>query len=186
MDGVKMRFGLRARKGWKSKMGEVFYKSKGIKVNIVATDLVDTKLIYYEILKVLAKHYNLEYLDVATCTTVRKAGRSGKHTRKVVFTEVQQLIEKTLGNPSLRELKERIMVDSAKQRRANIEMKKKQKLFRTYRDNTCLDCDNKISRYANRCHKCAGKNNAKRLKARGFTFGKKAGRPKKKKGIFGW
>lgn len=177
-----MKFGIRAREGWKSNMGEAYYTNRGFKINVISTDYqkIDNLKLYYKILKVLTKHYDLEYLDRPTVRT-GKAG-TGKHNR-IVFTEEEQLIEKLMDDPSLKELKGRIMKTSESQKKAVVKYKKKLKIFRQYRKgNICLDCKKNISAQAFRCHKCAGKCVGEKRKGMKYK-GKKRGR---KKGIFKW
>lgn len=156
--GIKMRFIINARKGWKGKKGQMFYSEGSIKINVLGTTHFgesSNKKLFYEMLKLMVKYYDLEYVDIPTIHT----GKAGtRKTKRVIIDEVELMIEKLLDDPSLRELKKRIMENSEEHR-------KRQKLSKTQhyyiKGNHCADCSKLISNSAFRCKNCAGKNTFK-------------------------
>lgn len=150
-----MKFVINARKGRKRKIGQIYFRNVDIKLNIFGTVAKEptTKKLFYDMLKLIIKYYDLEYVDRPTSHT-GKAGHSGR-MKRIVIDETEQLIDKLMNDPSLKELKGRIMADSD-------EVRKKQRDTKPYyqfnKGTLCIDCDKLISNQSIRCNSCAGKN----------------------------
>ena len=172
-----MKFGVRARKGWKSKVGIAEYNEGGFKINVRPTsntNRISNRQLFWDLLTVLLQYYDVEYLDLPRYTTVRAAGNP--RTNRIAYGSANDLFELVFDNPELRVLKDRILAKSEKQKKRGVEQKALARLRRTYRQSEgCVDCSKEISSTALRCHKCSGKHTAKMYPNR-----RKGGRPKSK------